>query len=505
MEWTNIWKNNNIENNGYKFKNIIRYNKFIEEITKELEIKDNSKILDIGCGDGYVIDYIIKYKNIKNCKIYGIDIINNTNYTKNYSKNYIYHDFHDEFPFKDNYFDTILCISSIFYLKNNNYFIKFIEEIDRISNDNSIIFLGNCMDIEKKKISLEIRNNENRLDSPDHLYISKKYLIDRFKDFNIKITDNNKLNLDFYEGKEYKFNFYINKKNINKINIGIDFHDTLSYNPKFFRNLLLNYKGKRYIITGTPLSKKKSIIEDLDKLKFIKNIHYDAIECGFEYKKEDMNYNHFNKMKIHKLNLIKKNNIKVYFDDNPYYVNFLKDNNITVFQTILSNKYLDIFKNKDKYFCSNLQETQFNFLKDFKLNDNNKIYLPGVFDLFHLGHLMLIKNIKKKYRYKIILGLQSDSSVFKQKNKYPIISFEDRKKFIQNLNLVDLIIEFNNIDQIDILKEYNINYFCIGPEYGIFNEHINTINYCNNNNIKIINTERYPNISTTQIINKIKK
>ena len=36
------------------------------------------------------------------------------------------------------------------------------------------------------------------------------------------------------------------------MNIGIDFHDTLSVNPEFYKKLISNWEGKVYIITGTP-------------------------------------------------------------------------------------------------------------------------------------------------------------------------------------------------------------------------------------------------------------
>ena len=62
-----------------------------------------------------------------------------------------------------------------------------------------------------------------------------------------------------------------------------------------------------------------------------------------------MDYTHFEKMKKHKLKIIKDNNIKIYFDDNPFYVNYLKDHGINVYQNILSINYINKFKQIDKY------------------------------------------------------------------------------------------------------------------------------------------------------------
>lgn len=145
------------------------------------------------------------------------------------------------------------------------------------------------------------------------------------------------------------------------INIGIDFHDTISYNPEFFKILMTNWKGKIFIITGTPISKKEETTQQLKDIGIDRGM-YEDILMGFDYVKEDMTLNHFHKMKEHKLRHIKNNNISIYFDDNPFYVEFLRNYGITVFQTILDDKYLDEFENKHNFFTCNLQRNQFDYL-----------------------------------------------------------------------------------------------------------------------------------------------
>ena len=50
------------------------------------------------------------------------------------------------------------------------------------------------------------------------------------------------------------------------MNLGIDFHDTLSYAPEFFRRLLSGWSGKVYIVTGTPPSKRHEVEKDFEFL-----------------------------------------------------------------------------------------------------------------------------------------------------------------------------------------------------------------------------------------------
>ena len=152
------------------------------------------------------------------------------------------------------------------------------------------------------------------------------------------------------------------------MNLGIDFHDTLSYAPEFFKRLITGWQGKVYIVTGTPPSKREEIEEGLADLGFGPET-YEDILCGFEYEKKNMGLEHFHKMAEHKLKILKEYNIEIFYDDNPYYVNEAKDHGITVFQTIIADKYLDDFAEKDPFFTCNLQKNQFNFLSGLCNNE----------------------------------------------------------------------------------------------------------------------------------------
>jgi hypothetical protein len=144
------------------------------------------------------------------------------------------------------------------------------------------------------------------------------------------------------------------------VNIGIDFHDALSAKPEFYKKLISKWEGKVYIITGTPESKRYETIKQIDQLGIYQ---YDKLLMGFEYKKEEMTMDHFQKMKEHKLKLIQEHDIEVYFDDNPFYVDYLRNKGISVFQQILSDEYIDEFSKKDKYFTCHFQRGQFDFLE----------------------------------------------------------------------------------------------------------------------------------------------
>jgi hypothetical protein len=138
--------------------------------------------------------------------------------------------------------------------------------------------------------------------------------------------------------------------------LGIDYHDTITYHPEFFRNLIKNWNDKVYILSGTPESKRQEILTGLKKLEIT---GYDELLLAFEYKKENMTIDHFGKMKKYKLEKIREYNIQIYFDDNPIYVNYLRNEGVLVFQPVLSDEYIDEFSKQDKYFTCHFQRNQF--------------------------------------------------------------------------------------------------------------------------------------------------
>ena len=86
----------------------------------------------------------------------------------------------------------------------------------------------------------------------------------------------------------------------------------------------------------------------------------------------------------------------------------------------------------------------------------NRVYLDGIFDLFHRGHLESIKQCKKLGK-EVIIGVISDKDAANYK-RLPIINENDRAEIIRNLKLVDEVIENAPlIVDLNFLQKYNID------------------------------------------------
>ncbi len=139
-----------------------------------------------------------------------------------------------------------------------------------------------------------------------------------------------------------------------------------------------------------------------------------------------------------------------------------------------------------------------------KIKKWNNVYKVGVtngcFDLLHKGHVYSLKSAKK-YCDKLIVLLNSDLSVKKNKGKFRPLENEilRKKKLLENIN-VDMVIVFNSKTPFKMIKQIKPNILFKGSDYKKKNIIGSDFVIRNGGKVKILRNIK--GISTTNIINK---
>lgn len=90
-------------------------------------------------------------------------------------------------------------------------------------------------------------------------------------------------------------------------------------------------------------------------------------------------------------------------------------------------------------------------------------YTTGVFDLFHVGHLNLLKNARSMCD-KLIVGVTTDELVH-YKGKHAFIPFEDRLEIVRSIRYVDAAIPQYDMDKLTACKKLGASILFVGDDW----------------------------------------
>ena len=90
-------------------------------------------------------------------------------------------------------------------------------------------------------------------------------------------------------------------------------------------------------------------------------------------------------------------------------------------------------------------------------------YTTGVFDLFHIGHLNILKNAKGMCN-KLIVGVTIDELV-KYKNKKAVIPYNERKEIVSAIKYVDSVVPQENMDKFETWKKLKFDILFVGDDW----------------------------------------
>ena len=123
-------------------------------------------------------------------------------------------------------------------------------------------------------------------------------------------------------------------------------------------------------------------------------------------------------------------------------------------------------------------------------------YTTGVFDMFHIGHLNILKRAKEQCDY-LIVGVSTDEVVEEYKKKTPIIKFEERIAIVEAIKYVDEVVPQTTMDKMEAWKQLKFDVMFHGSDWKGSDMYNHIIEKFNNVGVQVIFLPHTEGVSST--------
>lgn len=133
-------------------------------------------------------------------------------------------------------------------------------------------------------------------------------------------------------------------------------------------------------------------------------------------------------------------------------------------------------------------------------------YTTGVFDMFHIGHLNLLKRAKEQCDF-LIVGVSTDEVVQKNKRKTPVIPFAERCQIVESIKYVDKVIAQTSYDiegKINAVLNNQVNCLFVGTDWQGTDKWNRIESILHQYGCKVVYLPHTDGISSTELVNRIK-
>jgi glycerol-3-phosphate cytidylyltransferase len=91
-------------------------------------------------------------------------------------------------------------------------------------------------------------------------------------------------------------------------------------------------------------------------------------------------------------------------------------------------------------------------------------YVPGVFDLFHIGHLNILRSAREQCEW-LIAGVVSDENAYRAKSKMPVIPLAERVSILEHITVVDEVIIEHQPSKLDVWRDHPFDVIFKGDDW----------------------------------------
>ena len=130
-------------------------------------------------------------------------------------------------------------------------------------------------------------------------------------------------------------------------------------------------------------------------------------------------------------------------------------------------------------------------------------YTTGVFDLFHVGHLELLRLAKEHCDF-LIVGVSSDQLVMQVKKRAPVIPCKERMEIVSAICYVDKVVIQRSTEKLEDWEKYHFDVVFHGNDWQYSAIDIHNAQVLSDKGVDFVYFERGRNRSTTEIRERIR-
>ena len=131
-------------------------------------------------------------------------------------------------------------------------------------------------------------------------------------------------------------------------------------------------------------------------------------------------------------------------------------------------------------------------------------YTTGVFDLFHIGHLNILKRARLECDY-LIVGITTDELAMSIKGEKPFIPFEERMEIVESIKFVDEVVTQTSYNKMEAWNKLKFDRMFVGDDWKGTKEWIQIEKDFSKYNVEIIYFSYTTHTSSTILRDVLKK
>lgn len=129
-------------------------------------------------------------------------------------------------------------------------------------------------------------------------------------------------------------------------------------------------------------------------------------------------------------------------------------------------------------------------------------YTAGVYDLFHIGHLNLLRRAKEKCN-SLIVGVSTDELVLNYKKRRPIINFSERVSIVEAIRFVDKVVPQTDRDKFTAFQKLNFDVLFVGDDWKGTPFWMDLEKRLNKVDVDVIYLSYTKSVSSSELVKKI--